>query len=286
MAQKLKSGRNGKPAKYWLSLNWIRVDTLHFMPVPGGGTGIVKEEIPTLGSMGISKKQSSSWQAIASVPEERFEEFIEGVKEAQEEITSVAVIREANKIFRNRTVDTPSMPEGLYSVIYADPPWQYDNAIPSWSPAVAHYPTMNTEAISLLGVPSADNAVLFLWTTNPFIEDALSVISMWGFEYKTNIVWVKSNRIAKGQGSGFYVWGHHELLFICAKGSMTPQMKGRPQVSSVLEADAGAHSQKPKEVYGIIEALYPGESYLELFARDESHPGWTTWGADNISTVP
>jgi len=178
------------------------------------------------------------------------------------------------------------MPAGVYDVIYADPPWQYDNAIDYWSPAIKHYPTMDIASISDLTIPAADNAVLFLWATNPFLQDALKVVSAWQFEYKTNIVWIKTNRIAKGQGSGFYVWGHHELLFICTKGSMVPVTKGRPQVSSVLEADAGAHSQKPNQIYGIIEDLYPGHSYLELFARSNTRDGWTTWGADSQTAIP
>ncbi|MBC8234385.1 hypothetical protein H8E77_32960 [bacterium] len=39
--------------------------------------------------------------------------------------------------------ETPPLPEGKYNVIYADPPWQYDNAIRSWGPAALHYPTMS-----------------------------------------------------------------------------------------------------------------------------------------------
>jgi len=178
------------------------------------------------------------------------------------------------------------MPTGVYDVIYADPPWKYDNAIDYWSPAVKHYPLMDTGAIADLEVPSADNAVLFLWSTNPFLQDALAVVEAWGFEYKTNMVWVKTNRIAKGQGSGFYVWGHHELLFICTKGSKVPVAKGRTQVSSVFEADAGRHSEKPEAIYGIIEHLYPDGKYLELFARNDPRTNWTAWGAGDKETLP
>lgn len=242
---------------------------------------------PSYADLGLDKMAVSRWQAIASVPEAQFEEFIANVKAAQEEITTVAIVREAQKIKRSdRKANPPPLPTGIFDVIYADPPWHYDNAIDYWSPAVKHYPTMDITAISSLAIPSAENAVLFLWTTNPFLQDALAVVDAWGFEYKTNIVWVKSNRIAKGQGSGFYVWGHHELLFICTKGSMVPEAKGRPQISSVLEADAGAHSQKPREIYGIIESLYPAGRYLELFARGEPRGSWTSWGTDLQPTVP
>jgi site-specific DNA-methyltransferase (adenine-specific) len=37
------------------------------------------------------------------------------------------------------------------------------------------------------------------------------------------------------------------------------------------------HSQKPDEQYGKIERLFPGKSYLELFAR-KKREGWDSWG--------
>jgi N6-adenosine-specific RNA methylase IME4 len=36
-----------------------------------------------------------------------------------------------------------------------------------------HYKTMSTEDICRLSVPAAEDAVLFLWATNPKLEDAL-----------------------------------------------------------------------------------------------------------------
>ena len=82
------------------------------------------------------------------------------------------------------------LPEGEYNVIYADPPWQYDNKIMKWGAAELHYPTLSIEELSAMTIPAANNAVLFLWVTNPFIEDALKVVKAWGFEYKTNMVFL------------------------------------------------------------------------------------------------
>lgn len=168
----------------------------------------------------------------------------------------------------------------VYNVIYADPPWQYDNAIRNWGPAKLHYRTMPLDKIcSLAGeirLPIADNAVLFLWVTNPFLRDAFSVVDAWGFEYKTHMVWVKTDLVKPG--SGFYIRGRHELLFICTRGSFTPPDKHiSPPIGSVIEAPLQEHSRKPPTVYDIIERLYPGCNYIELFARSE-RDGWNTWG--------
>jgi len=173
-----------------------------------------------------------------------------------------------------------STPQGTYNVIYADPPWQYNNSIGKWGPANSHYSTMPTEDICALlekiELGIAENAVLFLWTTNPFLEEALQVIDSWGFEYKTNIVWVKTE--LQKPGSGFYVRGRHELLLIATKGSFTPLDQNiSPPIGSVVEAPVQEHSKKPEQIYEIIEKLYPKCNFIELFARNKRE-GWQQWG--------
>lgn len=168
------------------------------------------------------------------------------------------------------SVPMKSLPNGKFNVIYADPAWQYSNSGISGS-AENHYPTMATEDICALKVPSDENAVLFLWVTNPLITDALRVCEAWGFEYKTNMVWVKDRA-----GQGFYTKGQHELLFIAVKGQYRPDES--IYVKSVVNEPRQEHSTKPKIFYEIIEKLYPTSYYLELFARHNDRPKWTTWG--------
>lgn len=172
-----------------------------------------------------------------------------------------------------------SASEKIYNVILADPPWQYSNTGVIAS-AESHYRTMSTSDLcnylSLINLQVADNSVLFLWVTNPLIEDAMQVISAWGFQYKTNLVWVKTE--LKKPGTGFYVRGRHELLFICTRGSFTPLDPAvSPPIGSVIESPVREHSRKPEASYDIIERLYPGCSYMELFARSRREK-WDAFG--------
>ena len=173
---------------------------------------------------------------------------------------------------KRREAQELPFPDGKYRVIYADPPWQYNNSGFVTS-AEEQYPTMSTEEIGNLPVKDLadENAVLFLWATNPLLEDALKVCKAWGFDYKTNFVWVKNQHTG-----GFYCFGQHELLFIATKGSMLP--KTGSLHSSVVNASRREHSRKPDEFYGIIEAMYDGP-YIELFARNKRE-GWNGWGVD------
>jgi len=170
---------------------------------------------------------------------------------------------------------TPSknlpMPMGNFEIIYADPPWRYDVNHLRGSPE-EHYPTMTTDKICSLKVPVSENAVLFLWATNPMLEDALQVMKSWGFQYKTNMVWTKNK-----MGVGFWFRGQHELLLVGTKGNVSaPEQANR--FSSVLMAPVREHSQKPDEVYQIIEKMFPNVKLrLELFARNQRE-GWQSWG--------
>jgi N6-adenosine-specific RNA methylase IME4 len=77
------------------------------------------------------------------------------------------------------------------------------------------------------------------------------------------------------------VRGKHEKLFICVKGEGlgVPAERDRPE--SVVYAERTEHSKKPEVFYEIIEAMYPGRTRIELFARGElQREGWKTWGME------
>lgn len=222
------------------------------------------------------RKETLSWNhhMIAAPLDDR----LEWVKRAEENNWSTRTLElEINKAKRLQL----ALPEGIYDIIYADPPWQYSNVLPQWGAAETHYRTMSIEELCDIKIPAADNAALFLWVTNPFLRDAFQVIDAWGFEYKTNLVWVKDK--LKKPGSGFWIRGRHELLFICGKGSFVPDQTGKHPIGSVIEEPivlndpVQDHSRKPERVYELIEYLYPGGRYLELFAR-KSRKHWTSWG--------
>ena len=65
------------------------------------------------------------------------------------------------------------LPEGVFEIINIDPPWNYGTSFDGKGRRVANpYPEMSQEELKQLEIPSADNSVLFLWTTHKFIWDA------------------------------------------------------------------------------------------------------------------
>jgi N6-adenosine-specific RNA methylase IME4 len=228
----------------------------------------------------ITRQDANRWQLEATIPEDTFEQFIAETKTKSEELTSKGVLALAIRIKRRETImNTPPFPEGKYQVIYADPPWQYDNTGLGGS-AESHYPTLSATELEELEDSASrqvtdlpgDNAVLFLWTTAPFAPDGLQLCEAWGFEYKTHFVWIK-DKATYGK-LGFYVYSQHELLLVATKGSCLPQ--DGSLVPSIIGAPKKDHSSKPELVYEIIEKMYPGP-YVELFAR-RRRAKWESWG--------
>jgi N6-adenosine-specific RNA methylase IME4 len=175
---------------------------------------------------------------------------------------------------------TPALlPAGVFNVILADPPWQYDFAETDNRAIENQYPTMDvveiadyrdSEGVSIR-TAIADDAVLFLWATSPKLREALLVMDGWGFEYVTQAVWVK-DRI----GMGYWVRQQHETILIGRRGTFSPPEQ-EARRSSVIDARRGEHSAKPEVAYEFIETMLPDATRLEVFAR-QARDGWTVFG--------
>ena len=212
---------------------------------------------------------------IAIEKEGTEKEKIEAQSKARQVSRTYNKIKKRQKLEQAHATGSPPMPEGLYDIIYADPAWRYDSEASQRGKADNHYATMSTNDIAELQVPSAENALLFLWVTNAHLEDGLRVLKAWGFEYVLNYSWVKDKI-----GLGWYARGQHELLFLARKGKM-PHPEDHNRFSTVMIAPRGEHSAKPHVVYEMIEKMYPNRRYLELFSRNQREK-WKMWGLEAL----
>ncbi len=223
---------------------------------------------PTLAELNISKRESSEAQKLAELPDEQFHE----IKEAKK--TKTQIFREMKREeIKQKVVEFPS---GKYRVLYADPPWQYndtcdDGAIQSGG-ARDHYRTMSISELCMLPVSDLadDNSVLFLWATSPMLPEALQVAKAWGFTYKASFIWDKVKH-----NMGHYNSVRHEFLLICTKGSCLPD--SHELIDSVQSIERTEHSAKPEEFRAIIDKLYSNGKRIELFARRRVS-NWSAWG--------
>jgi N6-adenosine-specific RNA methylase IME4 len=183
-----------------------------------------------------------------------------------------------------------------YNIIYADPPWPYNN----WSTSELNklgekwarkngrspYKSMTIDEIYNLPVEQlADkDCVLFLWATFPKLREAWNTITARGFEYKTIAFnWVKKNKKTDGYhfGLGYWTRGNSEVCLLGTRGHLK---RVSNRVSQLVFSNIREHSQKPDEVREKIVELMGDLPRIELFARARFE-GWDVWGdeVDNSS---
>lgn len=124
-----------------------------------------------------------------------------------------------------------------------------------------------------------DDALLFLWVTNPFLLFGIKLMNSWGFSYKTvGFVWHKHKPTM-----GFYTMSSCELCLIGKRGNI-PSPRGARNVQQFISEKATKHSQKPDEIRNRIMTMFPTQNKIELFARNK-YDGWDVWGNEIESTI-
>lgn len=186
-----------------------------------------------------------------------------------------------------------------YSIIYADPPWSYNDKAMQRGGAERHYKTMSINDICRIPVHemTQDNAILFIWTTFPKIFETEKVIDMWGFDYKTvGFVWVKTNQREKVDqlsflpkdsfdsfwGMGRWTRANAEICLIATKGR--PKRESA-SVHQIIYEPIKKHSRKPNEARKRIIQLCGDLPRLELFAREKKE-GFDVWGNELVNDIP
>jgi len=181
-----------------------------------------------------------------------------------------------------------------YDVIYADPPWGYQN----WTDAkngaaVSAYKVLKDRDIIALPVHriASPDSLCFMWCTWPKIEVGLAALKQWGFKYVTTpFVWNKTNAAGKPHhGVGFWTMGNTEFVLMGRRGKGIPRRKetrGKKRqlvneyTESLVLSPVREHSSKPPEVRDhILDIVSDHETRIELFAR-ESVEGWDVTGLD------
>ncbi len=171
---------------------------------------------PKLAELGVTKAQSSRWQKLADLPEDKFEArvakhtklAIAGASGDQAVVRELRAEQQVEKRQRRTEREQAlgakqvALPDKRYGVILADPEWksellsretEVDRAADNLCS------TGSLDVITARDVPSiaAEDCVLFLWATVSMLPHALLVMQAWGFDYRSHFVWAKDR-----QGAG------------------------------------------------------------------------------------
>jgi len=186
----------------------------------------------------------------------------------------------------------PDLPNKQFDIIYADPPWdyngkmQFDNSGKAEnfhiskkifiSSATFKYPTLKVKEMMRIPIIeiAKDDCLLFMWATNPHLQQAIELGAAWGFQYRTvAFIWDKMCH-----NPGQYTMSNCELCLVFKRGRI-PSPRGARNIQQLIRSPRKNHSEKPTEVIKAIEKMFPAQARIELFARRKPK-GWSVWGLD------
>ena len=114
--------------------------------------------------------------------------------------------------------------------------------------------------------------LLFLWSTNPHLDQAIEIGKAWGFSFVTvAFVWNKGVT-----NPGHYTMSECEMCLLFKMGKI-PSPRGKRNIKQYFEERRKNHSEKPDEFANRIDQMFPTKKKIELFARKQ-RPHWTVWG--------
>lgn len=168
-----------------------------------------------------------------------------------------------------------------YKTIVADPPWEVKAGPrslhdPHESSRDLQYPTMSVEEIAAIQIPAEQDAHLYLWTINAYVEASYGIARSWGFQPSTLLVWAKK---PKGRGLGGTYPTFTEYVLFARRGSLSANRAA----TNWWQWPRTNHSAKPEAFIDMVESVSP-PPYLELFAR-RNRLGWSTWGNECLEHV-
>jgi N6-adenosine-specific RNA methylase IME4 len=172
----------------------------------------------------------------------------------------------------------------MYNLIVIDPPWPIKKLTHKARPnqTKMDYKTMSLENIAQLPIKglAEEKSLVFLWTTQKYLCNALDILEYWGFSRLLTMVWEKTY----GRSAGMPLYGFRwNAEFILVGYNKAPETwPKRKLIPAVFQAENIRHSQKPDKFYELIEPF--GDKRLDMFARKERE-GWDVFGDEITNSI-
>lgn len=224
----------------------------------------------------IEAKASEDVKAKLSTGEVSINQAYQEIKKEEKKAERDKKIEEVKQKIESENLVQPNK---KYHVIAIDPPWAYsekggfssDDYDATSNRGAVDYPTMTVEQISKIELPTADDCVIFLWTTHAFLRDSFELLDNWGFNYKATLVWDKVK-----MGLGRTIRMQVEFCLIGVKGN--PIINGSSERDIITEPRR-EHSRKPEAFYQMAERMCIGNR-LDFFSR-QNRENWDHYGAES-----
>ena len=177
---------------------------------------------------------------------------------------------------------------GQFEVLLVDPPWRIKGGqkndsqyMFSNSSFCLEYNTMSNSEIMNLPLEKLSNkGFIFLWILANQIDSSVNILEKWGYALVDLIMWVKIKDKKIWLSHGYYLMHSYEVCLVGYKCPPKEHVEFFSKVSNnIIFAEVRSKSQKPDELYELIELMMPGSKKVEIFARNNNvRPGWFAIG--------
>lgn len=211
---------------------------------------------------------------VKKLKEQGKEDIIEQLRAGTKNLSEVKKEQRLEKIQKQRAElqkEVLEKPKGNYDIIVIDPPWNYgtdENYNPKSFRGTTPYPTMSLEEIKEIELPTKDDCILWLWTTNKFLLEMKPLLEEWDFELKSILTWDKEHI-----GTGRWLRSQTEHCILAVKGK---PFFNNTKWSTLIKEKRTEHSAKPEIFYKMVEEICVGRK-LDYFAR-KKREGWDVYG--------
>jgi N6-adenosine-specific RNA methylase IME4 len=167
-----------------------------------------------------------------------------------------------------------NVPNRKYKTIVIDPPWnQGKTGLRSVRPNQDRnlpYKIMTLEEIKDFNINkfAQEECLIFLWTTDKYIEEAHKILREWSFKKHCIFVWNKNTGVCP-----FSVQFRNEYCIMGYRGKLKLNKIGVP---TSFFAKVREHSRKPDEFYEIVKQIADSPR-IDIFSR-EKREGFDQWG--------
>ena len=160
-----------------------------------------------------------------------------------------------------------------YNTIVIDPPWPMKRIMRSVRDEKEDfdYRVISLSDIRRIRLPLSENSIVFLWTTQKYLPNALSILQYdWRLHYRFTMTWHKNG--------GFQIWNNpqfnSEFVVVGTKGK--PEFLSTKSFNTAFHAKRRGHSVKPEEFYELLRRVTP-EPRADIFSRRKID-GFDVWG--------
>lgn len=143
------------------------------------------------------------------------------------------------------------------------------------------YCTMsNQEIINIQVEDLSTKGFCFLWILNSQMNIGYECMNKWGYDVIDQLTWIKTKNDKMHISLGFYFLHSSETCLVGYKCPQNQIVQFNSKVSNnLIVAEIRKKSQKPEQIYSIIDLMMPTANKIELFARNNNlRPGWLSLG--------